>query len=41
MAKTSPWKAIRILNLCAWKWLDEEKRPWLDMVVKPVIEGRR
>ncbi|HCK4297340.1 TPA: tyrosine-type recombinase/integrase [Pseudomonas aeruginosa] len=25
-------KVIRILNLCARKWRDEEKRPWLDTV---------
>ncbi|WHV80219.1 tyrosine-type recombinase/integrase [Pseudomonas aeruginosa] len=25
-------KIIRILNLCARKWRDEEKRPWLDTV---------
>lgn len=25
-------KAIRILRLYAWKWRDEEKRPWLGMV---------
>jgi integrase len=25
-------KVIRVLNLCARKWRDEEKRPWLDTV---------
>ncbi|MNT57048.1 hypothetical protein D3C72_1943930 [compost metagenome] len=25
-------RVIRILNLCARKWRDEQKRPWLDVV---------
>lgn len=29
-------RVIRILNLCARKWRDEEKRPWLDAV--PMIK---
>ncbi|MBW5415076.1 tyrosine-type recombinase/integrase [Pseudomonas sp. MAG002Y] len=29
-------RVIRILNLCARKWQDEEKRPWLDAV--PMIK---
>ncbi|MCY1286281.1 hypothetical protein D9M69_321820 [compost metagenome] len=25
-------RVIRVLNLCARKWRDEQKRPWLDVV---------
>ncbi|WP_367351803.1 hypothetical protein [Achromobacter animicus] len=29
-------RVVRILNLCARKWRDDQKRPWLDSV--PMIE---
>nr|WP_256571195.1 hypothetical protein [Pseudomonas sp. NFACC02] len=25
-------RVIRVLNVCARKWRDEERRPWLDVV---------